>query len=197
MNKYDEYISKYNDLSTESDYIEYCNSVVNLFANEIQGISKNKPYISPLTGERTNCLTNEEYAKLLKEKLELKKNNDIYELEKLRLQAEISKASIQVTATGGNANANSTSNALSTVTVTLDQTVNTINEIPSDILSDEEKEELEEKLSALEVARNSGDKGKLSSKVGNVLKYIADKGIEVGIASLPYLGEISKLIQTM
>ena len=60
-----------------------------------------------------------------------------------------------------------------------------------------ELKELEEKLSAIEVARTSGNKEKIVGKVGNVLKYIADKGIEVGIAALPYLGEISKLIQNM
>ena len=83
------------------------------------------------------------------------------------------------------------------VTVSISNTIELINKLPADVLSNKEKEELEEKLSAIEVARTSGNKEKIVGKVGNVLKYIADKGIEVGIAALPYLGEISKLIQNM
>lgn len=69
-----------------------------------------------------------------------------------------------------------------------------IQKLPEDVLSQEDKDELEEKLAAVEVARNGKDKEKLASKVVNVLKYITDKGVEVGIAVLPYLGEIPKII---
>jgi len=92
---------------------------------------------------------------------------------------------------------NSTANANAAVTISISNTIELINQLPPDVLSDKEKEELEEKLSAIEVAKTSGNKEKLAVKVGNVLKYIADKGIEVGIAALPYLGEISKFIQSM
>jgi hypothetical protein len=92
---------------------------------------------------------------------------------------------------------NSTANANATVTISISNTIELINQLPPEVLSDKEKEELEEKLSAIEVAKTSGNKEKLAGKVGNVLKYIADKGIEVGIAALPYLGEISKFIQSM
>lgn len=141
-------------------------------------------------------------VKLLQQKLENYKINLIEQeikaqrnLETLRLQEAISKNKIQVNAYGGSANSNSTANSSSTVTVEIDQIINAINEISPDILSDTNKEELEEKLAAIEVAKISGNKEKLGDKVGNVLKYIADKGIEVGIAVLPYLGEISKLIK--
>lgn len=141
-------------------------------------------------------------VKLLQQKLENYKINLIDKeikaqrnLETLRLQEAISKNKIQVNAYGGSANSNSTANSSSTVTVEINQIINAINEISPDILSDTNKEELEEKLAAIEVAKISGNKEKLGNKVGNVLKYIADKGIEVGIAVLPYLGEISKLIK--
>lgn len=88
-------------------------------------------------------------------------------------------------------------NASAAVTIAISNTIELINQLPTNVLSDKGKEELEEKLSAIEVAKTSGNKEKLVGKVGNVLKYIADKGIEVGIAALPYLGEISKFIQTM
>lgn len=114
------------------------------------------------------------------------------ELEKLRLQQSI------LTINNNNQNSSlSNSSATTTLTVSIDQTIENILKIPDEVLTPAEKEELEEKLSALEVAKNSKDKGKISSKIGSVLKYIADKGIEVGIATLPYLGEISKFIQTL
>lgn len=92
---------------------------------------------------------------------------------------------------------NNNANASATVTISISNTIELINQLPPDVLSDQEKEELEEKLSAVEVAKTSGNKEKLMGKVGNVLKYIADKGIEVGIATLPYLGEISEFIKSM
>ena len=63
------------------------------------------------------------------------------------------------------------------------------------LMSKEDKESLEEKVASLELLTKSGDKEKASKKLGSILKYVADKGIEVGIALLPYLGEISKLLQ--
>ena len=81
------------------------------------------------------------------------------------------------------------------VTVTIKQTLERINNLPDDILSKEDKESLEEKVASLELLTKSGDKEKASKKLGSILKYVADKGIEVGIALLPYLGEISKLLQ--
>ncbi|GEM_PF-905942 len=94
-------------------------------------------------------------------------------------------------------NNNNNANASVTVTISISNTIELINQLPSNVLSDKEKEELEEKLSAVEVAKTSENKEKLMGKVGNVLKYIADKSIEVGIAALPYLGEISEFIKSM
>lgn len=107
------------------------------------------------------------------------------ELEKLKLQSILN---INNTNTNS-ANATATSN----VTITIEQIIKNINQIPDTILSQLEKEELEDKISALEVARNNPTK--LKSKLLGILKYIADKGVDVGIALLPYLGEIAKLVK--
>ncbi|WP_409966864.1 hypothetical protein RFF05_09420 [Bengtsoniella intestinalis] len=79
------------------------------------------------------------------------------------------------------------------IVITIEQAFEAIQTIPEDVLSGDEKDELEDKLSAVETAKNGKDKGKLAAKIGAVLKYITDKGIEVGIAVLPYLGEIAKI----
>lgn len=142
---------------------------------------------SKLEYDKAILMDEQEKANKL-EKVEREKR----ELEKLGLEVELSKSNVTINNTNHNE-----ANATSTVSITIDQTIKAINEISPEVLSAYEKEELEEKLSAIEVAKTSGNKEKLAGKVGNVLKYIADKGIDVGIAALPYLGEIAKLIQNL
>lgn len=71
-----------------------------------------------------------------------------------------------------------------TVTISLEQTIKGINELPPSALSDQDKEILNGKLSSLSI---ESDKQKRWEKVGNTLKWIAEKGIEVGTAALPYI----------
>lgn len=131
-------------------------------------------------------------AILINYRANLKREDDIRsaELEMLRLKQSI----LNINNTNNN-EALSTAEASVAVTVTIKQTLESINNLPDDILSKEDKESLEEKVASLELLTKSGDKEKASKKLGSILKYVADKGIEVGIALLPYLGEISKLLQ--
>lgn len=75
------------------------------------------------------------------------------------------------------------------IEVTLDSTVSIINSLPSDTLSDEEKDILNGKLAAIKAAQ---DKPTRWERAKNALKWIAEKGIEVGIAALPYIVEALK-----
>ena len=126
------------------------------------------------------------YSANLKREDEIRKND----LEKLKLQQSI------MTINNTNHNEASTeANVNVTVVVTVNQAIESINSLPNDVLSKEEKESLEEKVASLELLTKSGDKEKASKKLGSILKYVADKGIAVGIALLPYFGEISKLLQ--
>ena len=55
-------------------------------------------------------------------------------------------------------------------------------------LSEEDKDILVGKLSAIERDKKKGaKKAELWGKVANTLKWIADKGVQVGIATLPYI----------
>ena len=90
---------------------------------------------------------------------------------------------------------NAISNSIN-IQISFEQTVQAISNIRGYEIDDEEKEELISMLSKVEKAKNDKDKSKLSSKVGSVLKYIADKGIEVGIAALPYIMAALKSAQT-
>ena len=71
-----------------------------------------------------------------------------------------------------------------TVVVTFEQTIHNIQELPESVLSDEEKEMLSGKLASISAEK---DKEKRREKISSALKWIAEKGIQVGIAALPYI----------
>lgn len=71
-----------------------------------------------------------------------------------------------------------------TVVVTFEQTIHNIQELPESVLSDEEKEMLSGKLASISAEK---DKEKRWGKISSALKWIAEKGIQVGIAALPYI----------
>lgn len=89
---------------------------------------------------------------------------------------------------------NNTASATINQNINLKTTLKSINEISNEILDEKEKRCLSEILDSINSLKEM-DKGKTKNKVVEVLKYIADKGIEVGIAVLPYLGEIVKLLR--
>ena len=87
-----------------------------------------------------------------------------------------------------------TANATINQNISIDNAIKSINELSNDILDKKSKEYLEEILLAIESLKDT-DKEKTKGKIIKVLKYIADKGIEVCIAILPYLGEIARLLK--
>lgn len=64
-------------------------------------------------------------------------------------------------------------------------------------MTKEEKEELEDKLSGIDAAVRSGKREKEREKIVGVLKFLADKGADALIAILPYLGQMSGIIQNI
>ena len=70
------------------------------------------------------------------------------------------------------------------VIVNLEQAIHNIQELPESVLSSEEKEILTGKIASISAEK---DKEKRWGKVCSALKWIAEKGIQVGIAALPYI----------
>ena len=70
------------------------------------------------------------------------------------------------------------------VVINLEQTIHSILQLPESVLSDDEKEILSGKIVSISAEK---DREKRWEKVSGVLKWIADKGIQVGIAALPYI----------
>jgi uncharacterized protein YecA (UPF0149 family) len=170
--------------------------IISVFGSEIQDITSNLSVYE--IGTDTNFFEDLTLLKAIlenyKSNLELEEERRKDEIEILRLKQPISTAHFN------NQNTNSSSanaNATNIVEVKIEQALENIANLNEEILSKDDKDKLEGLLSSIEVAKNSKDKDKLLNKIGNVLKFIAEKGVQVGIATLPYLGEVSKFVSSL
>ena len=78
---------------------------------------------------------------------------------------------------------------IQSIRISIEQTVNAIEAIPEDKLSRSEKDKLLKELKKLESEK---DKSKIWERAQSVLKWIADKSVDVAIAALPYILEVLK-----
>lgn len=111
------------------------------------------------------------------------------EIEKFRLQVELAKESSAV----HNHNINNVENKNiinNTMNISFEDARKTINDMSS--LPENETEEIQNKINAIEEIVNSKDsKSKKWSKAKEIVKWIADKGVDVGITLLPLLLKMS------
>lgn len=191
-------------IDTLNAYIEECNKalksndtnsaselrqrIVAVYAIEIEHLKNRLPYFG--TNEDSSVAAIMDDIRALidilgnhRDDLELAEIREIRELEKLKLQS-----SINVT---NNNNSSSTATSSSNTTVSITNTLERLQALPDTAISQEEKEALEEKLAALQIALDSRDNDKAKLKLTNVLKYIGDKCVDAGIAVLPYLGQVA------
>ncbi|WP_027327611.1 hypothetical protein [Helicobacter pametensis] len=75
--------------------------------------------------------------------------------------------------------------------ITFEQILQSIQEIPSSSIGNKDKAKLEELLASIEGLKNI-NKEKAKSKISEVLRFVADKGVDVGIAVLPWILEVMK-----
>lgn len=110
------------------------------------------------------------------------------EIEKLRLQVELAKESSAV----HNHNINNVENKNiinNTMNISFEDARKTINDMSS--LPENEIEEIQSKINALEEIVNSKEsKCKKWSKAKDIIKWVADKGVDVGVALLPLILKI-------
>lgn len=96
---------------------------------------------------------------------------------------------------GNTYNISATSTSTSTVNneikITFEQTIENINKLSPSILSDDEKQELEDKLASLRVVADSKDKDKIGKKLLSVLKFAITKGPETFIAISNFINFIT------
>ena len=141
---------------------------------------------------------NKEDATKLKSKLELKKaklidDNDIenrkyevqkMELEKMRIQEQMKDKNFVI-------NNNNNNEAISCVNVStsFEEVRRKIDNMTA--LTEPEIEEIKNKINEIEsIVNSTNSKQKKWSKVKDIIKWIADKGVDVGIALLPLILQI-------
>ena len=178
-----EYIAKC-DSCTKKDSDKFVRECISLFENEISNITEgldiyNNEHMFDFLSSQTrniNCLDD---VKLLKKKFLNYKASLEYDLEKSK---NINSQTVNVHQSQNQSNQTS-------ISISFDQTILDIEAIPNEKLSQDEKGLLVGKLTKLNTEK---DKSKLWEKAQSVLKWIAEKGFEVGIAALPYIAEALK-----
>lgn len=93
-----------------------------------------------------------------------------------------------------NINNSSSTSINNEISITLEQTMKNINDIPSNILTDDEKQELEDKLASLQLAVDSKDKEKIGTKLLNVLKFVINKGPETYTAIADFINFLTNKV---
>lgn len=117
-----------------------------------------------------------------KVKQRAKSEQELRELEKLRLQVELKKTGITINNTNTNENNNS-------VSATFESVRDKVNNMTS--LPDEDIEEIQNRIDEIEEIVNSKEtKSKKWSKAKEIIKWIADKSVDVGITLLPLILKI-------
>ncbi len=193
------------------DYIEKLDNAQNLFEFDLEKLIEkitrvvlDKDEVVSLCLNYYNPYEDEEElwsdAEKLKAKLKYKRatiidenkateEHEQREIEKLRLQVELAKESSAV----HNHNINNVENKNiinNTMNISFEDARKTINDMSS--LPENEIEEIQNKINAIEEIVNSKDsKSKKWSKAKEIVKWIADKGVDVGITLLPLLLKMS------
>ena len=192
----DQYIEKLDNASSleQSEVEALIEDITRVFISQDELRELWLDYYNPyndsndLTSDVRKLKTKLEYNKAVlieeneKDKQRAKFEQEQRELEKLRLQVELKKTGITINNTNTNENNNS-------VSVTFESVRDKVNNMTS--LPDEDIEEIQNRIDEIEEIVNSKEtKSKKWSKAKEIIKWIADKGVDVGIALLPLLLKI-------
>lgn len=179
----DYYIKKADEIIASNDINDariFQNEIIAVYENEIKNIREMLDSYSWATSLDNHKVDYIGDVKLLKAKLINYKNN---------LETGLYKEFLPYKANTLNVTQNSSQNMNNTVQITFEQTISAVEKLSDEILSQTDKEILLGKLTAIS---NTNDKSTRWEKIRDILKWIANRGIEVGIAALPYIVEVMK-----
>lgn len=104
------------------------------------------------------------------------------------LELELSRATAKKAGPTFNISQNNSNSATSNSSISFEQTLKEINALDESVFSEDEKELLQGKLFSIENLKKEGaDKNKLWDKAKNIIGWLLDKSVDVGIAALPYI----------
>lgn len=177
--------------SGKDEKYSFLQEVFGIYDNEIKNIHSGLDmYTWHSAGQATDY-----DGDIKKVKAKLINYKDNLEVEERKRKDELELARLKQGNINVSANANNANNI--NINVTLEQAMECINQIPDDIMSKDEKDELEDKLSGIDTAVKGGKKEKAKEKIFAVLKFLADKGADALIAMLPYLGQMAGIIEKL
>lgn len=179
----DQYIAKCDTVGNQVQAENLQREIISVFSNDIPGISKSLHRASfdfnqPATIDYLSNIS------ILKKKLEYYKLS----IESINGKKQETKEVAAVVVNQYNQNSNTQSVTVS-VQISIESVMEQIDALPEQIITSEEKNALYGLLSRVESAP---DKPSRWEKIKNALKWIADKGIEVGTAALPYIVDALK-----
>lgn len=189
MNKLDfikEYIDRCDEILTANNYNaakEIQTEIISTFESEIPSISgelDNYPIVASQSDRKVDFLGD---LKLLKKKLENYYYNIQEENKKREYSLELARLSQPIVT--ASAEANPVVN--NTIQVSLTNVMEKLDKVATEEISEEDKNIIKELLYSLEGIKSTKDKHKFWEKAKYVLEKLLDKGINVGIAILPYI----------
>jgi len=121
--------------------------------------------------------------KLLKQKLINYEANNKREQDKMAYDLEYARLKQPYVSAHAGSNPTQTATLTAHMTITVEQTVKQIDEISNDILSSSDKDVLKEYIYSLEGMKAAKNKSKFWEKSKELLKFVADKSIDVAIAA--------------
>lgn len=176
-------------------FIDRCNEII-----EIADVDKAKQLLMEIIGTFDSDIKNiksgldsfsEERRKAVFFGRPIQPVNYVNELKIVKLKLEKLKIELETPAKNGGPLISLTQiqNQTTNVQVDFDVTVSAIENIPDSSLSQEDKEILFGKLTSL---KGCSDKETKWDKSKGILKWLADKGVDVAIAVLPYVVNVLK-----
>jgi hypothetical protein len=187
-----ENLEKYINLCDEKNKTDrekevFLDEVTGVYVSEIKNAFRNLDMNSWFEGKIVDYDGDMDKVKAIlinyKDNLEMEEKKRKDELELVRLK----QGNINISANANNANNIN-------INITLEQAIESISNIPDSVLNSDEREDLENRLYALEASARKSDKSKAKEKLLSVIKFVAEKGIDATIALLPYLGQVASVL---
>lgn len=189
-----------NKLEFIKSYIDKCDEVIssqstskaNKLQDEIIGVFESeikdiRSMLSTYSMIFDNPVDFIEDIRIIKQKLLNYFFNIQVEQEKMNHEIELAKLKQPCVSAYAESNPMQTATMTSNINITIEQTVTKINHISESSLSKQDKETLVELLSSLDESKAINDKSKFWEKTKGVLKFLADKGADAAIATIPYI----------
>lgn len=98
----------------------------------------------------------------------------------LKTQKDIPQTQLSITNTNQNQNTNR-------VVVNIEKVIKQVEGITSNNLSEEDRKRITDDLYTLEGIKNSGNKDRFWDKARGIISFVLDKGVDVAIATIPYI----------